>query len=454
MTDMLDPTALTEVAGAEFDRLTRLASTALKTSAALLTLVEPTRQVFLSQTGLPELWARRGSSPLSHSMCKHVVARGEMLDVPDTRNHPALKHNGAIEAMNAIAYLGAPVHDPDGRAIGALCVIEGEPRRWTEQDRETLATLAAAVDTVVSLRASQRRRAAEMDELNRINESLSAQMAELTLARLSAEAALTRQTRFIAGLSHEVRTPLNGVLGGLSLLEASSDPGQIQRIHAMIRASASALSDCVDDLVAYCRLGSGEERPALDAFAPARVAQEALDVIAASAAAKGLAMAVTPAPDAPERWIGDERRVRGVLINLLGNAVKYTDSGSVSVTIERWGDALAMRVVDTGRGVLPAHAEAIFEPFNRGDPETARTASGSGLGLAIARKTAELLGGSLTLERTGEPTGASFLLLLPPPGAAIAPPEAGALSAVRAAAGAGDAPSEKTRESRSARRAG
>ncbi|SEA14954.1 GAF domain-containing sensor histidine kinase [Rubrimonas cliftonensis] len=449
---MLDPAALSDVSGAEFDRLTRLAATALNTSAALLTVVEPTRQVFLSQTGLPEFWARRGSSPLSHSICKHVVARGEMLDVPDARKHPALRDNGAIEAMNAVAYLGTPVHDAEGRAIGALCVIDGEPRKWSAQDRETLSTLAAAVDTAVALRAALRRQTEEMDELNRINESLSAQMAELTMARLSAEAALTRQTRFIAGLSHEVRTPLNGVLGGLSLLEASSDPGQTQRVHAMIRASANALSDCVDDLVTYCRIGSGEERPSLDAFAPARVAREALSAIEASAAAKGLSMSVARATDAPESWVGDERRVRGVLINLLGNAVKYTESGSVAVKIERWGDALALRVVDTGRGVQPAHADAIFEPFNRGDPETARTASGSGLGLAIARKTAELLGGSLTLERTADATGASFLLLLPPPGAAVARPSQGPAGVT--AARAEGAASEGGGEGLSARRTG
>ncbi len=100
-------------------------------------------------------------------------------------------------------------------------------------------------------------------------------------------------------------------------------------------------------------------------------------------------------------------------MNLLGNAVKYTPAGRVRLSASRAGAALAFRVEDTGRGVPEAHRESIFEPFNRGDPDTARSCTGTGLGLAIARETAQRMGGSLILERSAPGEGSAFLMTVP-----------------------------------------
>ncbi|PKP63302.1 MAG: hypothetical protein CVT86_05590 [Alphaproteobacteria bacterium HGW-Alphaproteobacteria-8] len=181
----------------------------------------------------------------------------------------------------------------------------------------------------------------------------------------------------------------------------------------MIRASAQALSECVEDLLTYCRLGAGIEATDAFPFSPAEAARNAAEAVRASAEQKGLTLAITLDPALPDHWINDGRKVEHVLVNLLGNAVKYTDAGQVRVAVRPFGAALAFRVEDTGRGVPESYSETIFEPFNRGDPDTARSCAGSGLGLAIARETAQRMGGSLTLERSGPGEGSSFLMIVP-----------------------------------------
>jgi signal transduction histidine kinase len=246
-----------------------------------------------------------------------------------------------------------------------------------------------------------------------LNEALSTQSADLSMARMTAERALQRQTSFLAGLSHELRTPLNGVLGGLSLLDGAPDADRRAQYQKMIRASAKTLGECVDDLLTYCRLGAGIDAPEFTAFDPRAVAAEAVESASAFAAEKGLIVRAEIDEATPAEWMSDGRRIGKLLVNLLGNAVKYTAEGGVALSIAPMAQDLAFRVVDSGRGVPPAMAEAIFEPFNRGDPDTARSAQGTGLGLAIARETAQRLGGSLTLERSALGKGSTFLLRVP-----------------------------------------
>jgi len=398
----------------DFDQLTELAAGMIGAPVALLSLVDDARQFFKSAVGLPEPWASLRGTPLSHSFCKHVVARGAALAVEDAPSDPLVRDNLAIRDLGVIAYLGEPVRLPSGAVAGSLCVIDHRPRVWTTRERGVMATLARSVENAIALRAATRAQSDAMNDLLAINEALSAQSAELAMARLAAENALTQQTRFLAGLSHELRTPLNGVMGGLALLEGVPDPEKQARFRAMIRASAQALSECVEDLLTYCRLGAGIEETEAEPFSPADAARKAGEAVRAGAEQKGLALSVEIDPATPQSWISDGRKVEHVLVNLLGNAVKYTEKGHVRLSVRPFGDALAFRIEDSGRGVPPEHQAAIFEPFNRGDRDAARSCSGTGLGLAIARETAQRLGGSLTLERSAPGAGSSFLLLTPP----------------------------------------
>jgi signal transduction histidine kinase len=271
----------------------------------------------------------------------------------------------------------------------------------------------AGVEAALGLREAAAAQEQILQEMLALNEALSTQSADLSMARMTAERALQRQTSFLAGLSHELRTPLNGVLGGLSLLDAAPDADRRAQYQKMIRASAKTLGECVDDLLTYCRLGAGIDAPEFTAFDPRALAAEAVESASAFAAEKGLTVRAEIDDATPAEWMSDGRRIGKLLVNLLGNAVKYTAEGGVALSIAPVEQDLAFRVIDTGRGVPPAMAEAIFEPFNRGDPDTARSTQGTGLGLAIARETAQRLGGSLTLERSAPGTGSTFLLRVP-----------------------------------------
>lgn len=142
-----------------FDRLTALASEVLGTPVALVSLVDADRQVFASCLGLPEPWATARETPLTHSFCQHVVAGREPLVVNDAREHPALRDNLAIRDLDVIAYLGVPLIDAAGHALGSLCAIDSRPRQWTRSQVSLLESIAGSVTTELEL--DRLRRAAD-----------------------------------------------------------------------------------------------------------------------------------------------------------------------------------------------------------------------------------------------------------------------------------------------------
>jgi GAF domain-containing protein len=134
-----------------FDRLARIAAQVLNAPVALVSLVDADRQFFKSCLGLPEPWASRRETPLSHSFCQHAVARREPLLVDDSREHELLRDNPAIRDLGVIAYAGIPLIDADGNALGTLCVIDSRPRHWTTHQIQLLSDLAASVVTEIAL---------------------------------------------------------------------------------------------------------------------------------------------------------------------------------------------------------------------------------------------------------------------------------------------------------------
>ena len=135
----------------EFDRLARLASHVLIAPVALVSLVDADRQFCKACLGMPEPWASRRGSPLTHSFCQHAVASREPLVVYDAREHPLLRDNLAIRDMGVIAYAGIPLIDRDGHALGTLCVIDSRPRHWTREQIDVLGDIAASVVTEITL---------------------------------------------------------------------------------------------------------------------------------------------------------------------------------------------------------------------------------------------------------------------------------------------------------------
>ena len=141
---------------ATYDGIIELVSVALGTPVALLSLVDDTRQFFKAARGLPEPWAGLRQTALSHSICQHVVAMDGELVVDDALSHPLVEGNLAIKDLGVIAYLGRPVHDLDGCAVGSLCAIDTKPRCWTYSDRRMLDLIARMADRVIAADALQR----------------------------------------------------------------------------------------------------------------------------------------------------------------------------------------------------------------------------------------------------------------------------------------------------------
>lgn len=241
---------------------------------------------------------------------------------------------------------------------------------------------------------------------------------ELIEARDRAEAGARSKSEFLANVSHELRTPLTSVIGFSELLQASRALPDLERRHAdRIALSSKALLGVINDILDYSKLEAASVVLDETAFDPLALARAAAGMIEAQCGLKGLDLVVEVAPGLPAGLLGDEGRLRQVLLNLLSNAVKFTGEGSVTLAVG-WqpGDGnrglLRLCVQDTGIGIAPDHMATLFERFSQADASTTRVYGGTGLGLSISRRLARLMGGEIHVETTpGE--GSRFSIEIP-----------------------------------------
>ncbi len=219
------------------------------------------------------------------------------------------------------------------------------------------------------------------------------------------------RTRFLATVSHEIRTPLNGVMGLAQLLDMTRlDAEQASYVEAIMK-SGRALAQLIDDILDFSQIEAGKFALRSENFELTPLVEGVVELLAPRAGAKGLEIASVVSPDAPTQLTGDPARLRQVLINLLGNAVNYTDRGGVGLRVYVDGPSLRFDVRDSGPGVPAAAREAIFEEFERADWST-KPQGGAGLGLAISRRLVQLMGGALALSDTSD-AGSTFSIILP-----------------------------------------
>jgi signal transduction histidine kinase/ActR/RegA family two-component response regulator len=305
-----------------------------------------------------------------------------------------------------------PIRRPDDRVAAVAEVYVDTTPLLAEMHAHQLRLTALVVAVAVAigliivwlLRRTGRMLRQQRDRLMRTQN-------ELAAARDTAEEATRTKSAFLANMSHEIRTPMNGILGMAGLLSQTHLNVPQQRYADALMRSARSLLTLLNDLLDFSKIEARqldlENRP----FELRLIFEDALALISATAADKGLDLSLELDPNLPRWVLGDALRLQQIINNLLGNAVKFTDGGGVRVLAaacpQAGPDALRIEVQDTGCGIAPSVQALLFRPFTQADSSTARRFGGTGLGLAIARELAQAMGGDITVD--SEPgRGAQF----------------------------------------------
>jgi PAS domain S-box-containing protein len=239
---------------------------------------------------------------------------------------------------------------------------------------------------------------------------------QLAKALQEARAASEAKSGFLANMSHEIRTPMNAVLGCTTLLLRSELDSSQRRLAETLRTSGEMLLAQINDILDFSKIEAGEMVLEVAPFSPLECAENAMEMVAAQANAKRLALVCVSRGVVNGRVLGDATRLSQVLVNLLANAVKFTEQGQVELVLELQERAghptLVAQVRDTGIGMSEDVQANLFQAFRQGDPSTTRRFGGTGLGLAISQRLCRMMGGSLSVNsRVGE--GSTFTLRLP-----------------------------------------
>ena len=232
---------------------------------------------------------------------------------------------------------------------------------------------------------------------------LKEQQAELERARDEAEAANQAKSTFLATMSHEIRTPMNGVVGTAELLAREALNDRQKRLVNTVRSSAASLLRIIDDVLDFSKIEAGRMELEEAACSLRTLVEGTVETLSVQVGDKGLSINATVEPGTPDALLADATRLRQILFNLVGNAIKFTDSGTISVharaeRIDKREMTLVLTISDTGIGMSAEQQSRLFQPFSQADSSTTRRYGGTGLGLSIVRRLAQLMGGDVSVE--------------------------------------------------------
>lgn len=316
-------------------------------------------------------------------------------DIAADKRWPAFKELAA--AHNLHACWSMPIFSVQGEVLGTFVVYYHKPQRPIPEEIAMVEFLSRTAGIII--------------ERQRTTERMNAVVEDARKASLA-------KSEFLANMSHEIRTPMNAVIGITDILMHNSSPDEKNRLFlSTLRNSANQLMTLINDMLEFSRIEAGRIDLQHQWFDPRDLVRDCLSVISVEARRKGLSLiSHEEMPEAIEA-LGDEQRVRQIVLNLLSNAVKFTEKGRVSVqcrcrTADDGHTWLEISVRDTGIGMSPETLGVIFEKFTQADNSIARRFGGTGLGLAISRSLAQLMGGAINVSSTpGQ--GSEFTLSIP-----------------------------------------
>lgn len=303
-----------------------------------------------------------------------------------TRLVPDPRSRALAQSLGVASFMLVPI-SARGRSLGAVALVSASPERpFTDEDLALAENLAARAGLAIDN------------------------------ARLYEQAREANQTKteLLAVISHDLRTPLNSIIGYAQLLdmgipEPLSD-GARERVQR-IRQSAGHLLYLMDELLAFARLEGKHEEITRTSVNVCDIAREVAALLEPMAMEKQLALEIS-VPQPPLTIQSDADKLRQILVNLLGNAVKYTDHGTVRIAVEAMDGGVALRISDTGHGIAPEHLPHIFEPFWQADRSQRVAGGGTGLGLSVVKRVVELLGGDISVD-SAPGAGSTFFVRVP-----------------------------------------
>lgn len=376
-----------------YDAIVQLASIICQTPIVSINLVDTDRQWSKASVGGVDL-----SAPRNASFCAHTILYDEMLVIEDTHKDERFHDNPLVSGVpNIRFYAGQPLLTPSGHAVGALCVVDREPRQLSDDQRAALQALGRQTAILLELRMRSKQLEAEVIERQRA-------VAESQAARAIADAASKAKSDFLSSMSHELRTPLNSVIGFSRTLQRNR-PGNMRppdlQYLARIEANGVHLLNVINDVLDIAKVEAGRLTADITPVDLGTLIRETLHemegrVLGEQGCSVRL-IAELPAGLLP--LATDAMRLKQMVINLVGNALKFTAQGHVCVRVmaDLDGHAIRIDVEDTGIGIPLDRQQAIFEAFEQASDDTAERYGGTGLGLAITKGFAELLGYRITI---------------------------------------------------------
>lgn len=356
-----------------FDEITRYLAEVCKVPVCLISLVDKDRQWFKSRFGLDA-----SETPRDLAFCAHAIHSSELFEVKDARKDLRFSDNPLVTGYpHVVFYAGQPLEPQDGVRIGTLCVIDRKPRKLSVTQKKALSVMSRQVLMQLKLRRM---------------------LLEKSESESAANKAANEKSKFLAQMSHEIRTPMGGIIGMAELLSDEITEPKALKMARTIKTCTESLMEMLNGILDLSKIESKKIVPESKDVNLKDLISGTLYLFEFKAESKGILLTGNYDQKLPEKILSDEVKLTQVLNNLIGNAIKFTEKGSVSVHVRVNKKFIDFSVKDTGIGISSKNLKKIFGSYIQADETVSRRFGGTGLGLAIAKGIVEAMGGQIDVE--------------------------------------------------------